>query len=286
MTGPVRAAAVVARWTLREAVRRKVVAMAAAAGTAFVALFAVGLQLVRNVTEREQAPQLEVALATTVLVVLGLYAVQFLAAVLAVLLSAGAVSGEESGARLHAVLARPLPRTSWLAGRAGALTGLAVVVAVGLSLCVLGLAAAIGRYQPAGLLRGAALLAGEVVVLATLATWASTRWSPVAAGAFVVALHGLAWVGGIVGVVGAALGQTSLERVATGVSLLVPTDALWRGASYWWSSPVVLAATSSAEDGIPFASTTPPSTWLLVWAVLYVAVLWRSASRRLARADL
>ena len=51
--------------------------------------------------------------------VLGLYAVQFLAAFMAVLLASGAVAPEIESGRLHAILARPISRTSWLAQRAG-----------------------------------------------------------------------------------------------------------------------------------------------------------------------
>ena len=285
MTGGVRSAVTIARWTLREAVRRKVVAMGLVAGGAFLLLFGVGMYYLQDVSAREGSPELEVAFATTAMSILGLYAVQLLAALLAILLAAGAVRGEEAGARLHAVLARPLPRGAWLAGRGGALAGLAALFAVLLASGVLGLADVLGGYAPVGWVRGAVLLAGEVVLLASLGVWASTRWSPVAAGALVVALHGLAWVGGIVGVIGGVLGSASLGRVATAVSLLVPSDALWRGASYYWSSSVVLGATS-VEDGIPFASVTPPSAWLLVWSVAYVALLWWRASRRVARADL
>ena len=63
---------------------------------------------------------------STFLVLLGLYGVQFLAALLALFLGAASVSPEIDSGALHAVLARPLSRLEYLLGRFLALAGLLV----------------------------------------------------------------------------------------------------------------------------------------------------------------
>jgi len=94
-------------------------------------------------------------------------------------------------------------------------------------------------------------------------------------------LLGLAWLAGIIEFVGSLLqnapdttGGNAMVNIGTAVSLLLPSDALWRGASYYLESPSLLAVMGTAgRGGIPFFSSNPPATALLVWSVGYVVVV-------------
>ena len=108
----------VVRLTLREAANRKVLLVGAVISTAFLLLFWLGFAVGFDSASGEADPT-EPAIAATLMTVLGLYAVQFLAAFMAVLLASGAVAPEIESGRLHAILARPISRTSWLLQRAG-----------------------------------------------------------------------------------------------------------------------------------------------------------------------
>ena len=151
---------VVARWTLLEARRRRLLAAGVALSVAFIVLFAVGFALLYRTQQRELLnaqtqgmglpvdPREELLAMATILVVLGLYGVQFLAAVLALFLGVASVSPEIDSGALHAVLARPLSRLEYLLGRFLALAGLltAYVVVMGAALL---LTARVGAgYQP------------------------------------------------------------------------------------------------------------------------------------------
>ena len=68
----------------------------------------------------------ELLAISTILVLLGLYGVQFLAALLGLFLGVASVSPEIDSGALHAVLARPLSRLQYLLGRFLALAGLLV----------------------------------------------------------------------------------------------------------------------------------------------------------------
>jgi Cu-processing system permease protein len=124
----------------------------------------------------------------------------------------------------------------------------------------------------------------EVLVLVALATALSTRLSALASGVLAIALYGMAWLAGIMEVLGRALGNVTLERIAVAISLVMPTDALWRGASYYLQSPVFLATQADVE--LPFASTAPPSRPMLAWAVLYAVVCAAAAMHSFAARDL
>ena len=129
-------ALVVARWTLLEARRRRLLAAGVALSAAFVVLFAVAFALLYRSQQRDllnaQAQgvpggfdaRTELLFLSTALVVLGLYGVQFLAVLLGLFLGVASVSPEIDSGALHAVLARPLSRLEYLLGRFLALAGL------------------------------------------------------------------------------------------------------------------------------------------------------------------
>ena len=275
----------IVRLTLREAANRKVLTVGAIISVAFIALFWLGFAVgFSRITEAGEDP-LEQTIAATLMTVLGLYAVQFLAAFLAVLLSSGAIASEIDSGRLHAILARPLSRTSWLAQRAGTYAGLAVVYIVVMSIGILLIAGGIAGYGALDPVRAVGLLALEVLVLVALGTALSTRLSAIAAGVVVIALYGAAWIAGIMEIVGTALDNSTLERIGVAVSLVIPSDALWRGASYYLQSPAFLAA-QAGDVGIPFAGSSAPSASFLAWTLAYAAVACLVARRWFTRRDL
>jgi hypothetical protein len=75
-------------------------------------------------------------------------------------------------------------------------------------------------------------------------------------------------------------------NIGTVVSLLLPSDALWRGASYYLESPSLLAMLGTSRGGIPFFSTNPPATALVVWSIGYVAVVLVGAVLAFRQRDL
>jgi len=275
---------IIVRLTLREAANRKVLLVGAVISTAFLVLFWLGFAVGFNQAATDPEPDVT-AMAGTVMTVLGLYAVQFLAAFMAVLLASGAVAPEIDSGRLHAVLARPISRTSWLAQRAGTFAVLAALYIVVMSGAILAIAAGVGGYGAIAPARAVGLLALEVVVLVALGTALSVRLSSIAAGVVVIALYGAAWIAGIMEIVGTALGNATLERIGVAVSLVIPSDALWRGASYYLQSPAFVAATSG-DMAIPFAGDAPPSVPLILWATAYAFGWWLLADRWFRHRDL
>ena len=273
----------IVRLTLREAANRKVLLVGGIISVAFLVLFAIGFSVGFDQASEDFTPVTDGA--ATIMTVLGLYAVQFLAAFMAILLASGAVAPEIESGRLHAVLARPLSRRSWLAQRASTFAGLAAVYIVGMSVAILVIARAIAGYEAIDPVRAVAFLSLEVIVLVAFGTALSVRLSAIAAGVVVVALYGAAWIAGIMELVGGILGNGTLERIGVAVSLFMPSDALWRGASYYLQSPSYVAVTST-QDAIPFAGTTAPGAALVVWAVAHAAVCWFLADRWFRRRDL
>lgn len=293
-------ALVVARWTVLEARRRRLVLGGAVLSAAFVVLFAVGFALLYSSQERDltQAGALgsgleareELLAMSTILVLLGLYGVQFLAALLGLFLGAASVSPEIDSGALHAVLARPLGRLQYLLGRFLALAGLLLAYVVVMSAALLLVARAVAGYQPGNATRAVALMVLEVLILLAVSLLGSTVLPTLANGVVMLALFGLAWLGGIIGFISTIPpGNELMANLGTAVSLLLPADAVWRGASFHVLPPSFLAASSFANGddvGLPFGSTAPMAPAMLAWAVAYPLACLSLAVAAFGRRDL
>ena len=295
---------VVARWTVLEARRRRLLLAGVVLSVAFVALFAVAFALLYHSQERSMlqaqaqgiAPpggfdtREELLAVATVLVVLGLYGVQFLATLLGLFLGVASVSPEIDSGALHAVLARPLSRLDYLLGRFLALAGLLTAYVVVMSAALLLIARVVAGYQPGSATRTVGLMILQVFILLAVSLLGSTVLPTLANGVVMLALFGLAWLGGIIGFIGSIPpGNELMANLGTSVGLLLPADAVWRGASYHVLPPSLLVASSFADRGdlqLPFASTAPIAPAMLGWAVAYPVACLAMAVAAFRRRDL
>lgn len=283
----------IARFTLRELVSRRVIVAALVLSVAFVSLYALAAQFMYGHAAAAPAPRSPTAPAVTevfanLLAIFGLYALHFLASLLAMIVGVGSVSGEIESGTLHAVLARPMARSSFLIGRWLALAGVLVLYVVLIATALLTVARVVSGYEAPNQIAAIALLCLEVVLVLSLAMAGSTRLSTAANGVVVVGLFGLAWLAGLIEWIGTAIGNESMQAIGVAVSLVMPSDALWRGASYFLQTPLILAATNAAGGrvGIPFAGLSPPSPPFVLWSIAYVMIALAAAVIWLRRRDL
>jgi Cu-processing system permease protein len=292
---------VVARWTVLEARRRRLLLAGVILSVAFVALFAVGYFLLYQDQQRALAEaqalgagglgaREELLAISTILVVLGLYGVQFLAALLGLFLGVASVSPEIDSGALHAVLARPISRLEYLLGRFLALAGLLCTYVVVMSGSLLLIARIVAGYQPGDVTRVVGLMVLQVLILLAVSLLGSTVLPTLANGVVMLVLFGLAWLGGIIAFAATIPpGNELMANLGTAVSLLLPADAVWRGASYHVLPPSFLVASSFAGEenvGLPFASTVPLAPAMLAWAFVYPVACLTLAVAAFRRRDL
>jgi ABC-type transport system involved in multi-copper enzyme maturation permease subunit len=276
----------VAGLTLREAARRRVVWALLVLTVVLLALSAWGFsKLVGLDSELGTMTSGEARLVASLLLNLIMFGMSLIAAIGTAFLAGPTLAGEVESGQALALLARPVRRSAVLFGKwLGLATfGCGYVVLAGLAQ-VLVVRATVGYWPPAPA-AGLALLAAETVVLLTLALLLSSVVSTMASGIVAVGLFGATWVAGVVGGIGGALGNEGVERVGTVSRILLPTDGLWRGAMNAFQDPSALVQMGPGEGGFPFLSEAPLSASYLVWAAVWVAMVWGLTALSFGRRD-
>jgi hypothetical protein len=102
-----------------------------------------------------------------------------------------------------------------------------------------------------------------------------------------VGLFGATWIAGVVGGIGESVDKDAVARVGTVSRMLLPTDGLWRGAMHGFQDPSALVQFGGAEvEAFPFLSVAPLTATYLVWAAVWVAMVWGLAAASFLRKDL
>ncbi len=277
----------IAALTLREAFRRRVVLALAVLTVVLLVLSGWGFSRVAAEAGGSTLTSGEARLTASIMLNLVMFGFSLIAALGTAFLAGPTLSGEtESGIAL-AMLARPIRRSAVLLGKWLGLVGFGTgfVVTAGLAQCIV-VHQTTGYWppQPAVAL---AFLAAQTIVLLTLAVLLSTAVSPMASGVVAVGLFGATWIAGVVGGIGASLGNEAVARVGSISRMLLPTNGLWRGAMRAFQDPSALVEMGGSDAAaFPFLSAAGLTGIYLVWAAVWVAMIWGLAAASFLRKDL
>ena len=265
---------VIARLTLREAVRRRLVAACAAITLGLVALSAWGFDRLshsRSLTSGEVHASVPQAL------IMFMFMFSFVVALSASAMASPAISAEVDSGVLLTILARPVRRRDVLLGKWLGLAAVLVAYCAAMTSLEVGVVDWVSGFLPPDSLAVGCYLFAEGVVLLTLALLLSTRLPPIASGVVGIALFGAAWLAGVVGSLGATFKIGTLRTVGEVSRYVLPTDGLWRGAIYYLEPQSLISrAVDEAAGGAanPFAVPAAPAWTYLVWvAVWFLAVM-------------
>jgi Cu-processing system permease protein len=141
-------------------------------------------------------------------------------------------------------------------------------------------------YAPPDPARAIALMAFGAMLLLTLSVLGSSLFSTLANGIIVFLLYGFAWVGGLLESIGKATDTPILETISRISQVLIPSDALWKGASYHLQSEGLLESQRNFSGSNPFIGLEPISVALLIWAAVYIVLALAVAIWAFDRRDL
>lgn len=273
----------IARLSLREARRRRLLWIAAGLGLVFLGLFGFGFWAAYREVLREagQRGTLFVEGVITFFLLAGLYAVNFLIVMTTVLTAVGSISQEIASNTIHAIAAKPLRRWEifmgkWL-GHALMLVGYAVLMVVGIYVIVF----ALSGYIAPNPLEALGLLVLEGLVILSLSLLGSTMLSTLANGVVVFMLYGVAFVGAWTEQIGSLLEVQTAVDLGILSSLLLPSEALWRRAAYGLQTSTIRSFNAAG----PFSTSSVPSDWFVLYAGLYMLVTIALGLRIFARRD-
>ncbi|MEE9188796.1 MAG: ABC transporter permease [Anaerolineales bacterium] len=274
---------VIARLTFREAGRRKILLAALVLGLIYLAIYAVGFYYVDQETTRSQFGPglLELNQIRNFLFMAGLYVVNFLTAMMAVLTSVDTLSGEIASGTIHTLVSKPVQRWEivfgkWL-GFAGMLTLYLLLMAGG----TIGLVYIISGYLAPNVLRGLGLLWVNAMLLLGVSLAGGAILSTLANGVLVFGLFGIAFIGGWIEQIGSFIQNQTAVNVGIISSLIIPSEALWKRAAFEMQSPLVAALGFS-----PFTAASMPSLLMVLYGMVYAVLALLLAISLFNRRDL
>jgi Cu-processing system permease protein len=274
---------VIARLTFREAGRRKILSAALVLGLIYLAIYAVGFYYVNQETTRSQFGPglLELNQIRNFLFMAGLYVVNFLTVMMAVLTSVDTLSGEIASGTIHTLVSKPVQRWEivfgkWL-GFAGMLTLYLLLMAGG----TIGVVYIISGYIAPNVLRGMGLLWMNAVLLLGVSLAGGAILSTLANGVLVFGLFGIAFVGGWIEQIGSFIQNQTAVNVGIISSLIIPSEALWKRAAFEMQSPMVTALGFS-----PFTASSMPSLIMVLYGMVYAVLALLLAINFFNRRDL
>jgi Cu-processing system permease protein len=274
----------VARLTFREAARRRILLAALLLGLLFLAVYALGFNLIRLELQAEvDGPSLIMhSEIFGFFLMAGLYVINFLTVMMTVLTSVDTLSGEVTSGTMQTLASKPVRRRDILLGKWLGFSGMLTIYLLMMAGGVMAIVYLSAGYIPAGALGGLALMWLNILLLLSLSLLGGATLSTLANGVMVFGLYGVAFVGGWIEQVGSFLANETAVSVGTVASLLLPSEALWKRAAYEMRSPIL----GAVDFGNPFVGPSVPSTLMIVYAVGYTLLMLALAIRQFNQRDL
>jgi len=270
----------VARLTLHEALRRRILTAALIVGAAFLTLFGIGLHFIlRN--EDAGMTLIERRVFLNILTLAGLYAANLLTVMAAVMLPVDTISGDIASGVIQTVAVRPVRRREIVLGKWLGYWIVLVGYTLLLSGGVLALTAVQAHFTPPRVPQALPLMILEGTILLTLSIAGGSRLSTVTNGMLVFGLFGLGFIGNWVEQIGTMAGNAAAQRIGTIASLVIPSEALWQRA-LWLMQPSILRDLGHS----PFSPASVASPAMIVWGIGYTVVILALGLRSFGRRPL
>jgi len=264
----------IAHLTFIEAYRRKIVPAALLCSVLFLLVYGTALYFINRSIPPNPQRQFQLQFFTLA----GLYVANFLAIASAVLLPVDTLSGEIDSGVMQTLASKPIRRAEIVLGKwltYWLMTGCYLAIIAGGVVVVAWLTT--GFVQPHLGLALPLMLLGATFML-TISIAGSARLKTVTNGIVAFGFYGIAFIGGWIEQIGAIARNEASRYVGTALSLVSPSDALWRRAAYELQPPVMRSLVST-----PFGAGRVPSNGMIWWALVLAALALLFAIRVLKR---
>jgi ABC-type transport system involved in multi-copper enzyme maturation permease subunit len=271
-------ALVVARLTVQEASRRRLLLALVILTLLVVGFSAWGFNKITTVTRSDGSllSPVQVTLITSQLLIVVTFVYSGVLALSAAVVAGPLISSEVESGLLLSMLARPMRRSEVVIGKWLGLAVLVAIYAAGSAFLEIAAVDWATGYVPPHPVELVLFVGTEGLVLLSLGLLLSTRLSGITGGVIALVAWLMGWVGGVVGDIGVGLQNQAIENVGKVSHLILPTDGLWRGAVYAMEPDAVLAtlrAAGTVGRANPFAAVDPPPIDFLAWVGVWFAIM-------------
>jgi ABC-type transport system involved in multi-copper enzyme maturation permease subunit len=257
--------------TFMEARWRKIAWAVVVLGFAFLVVFGVGFYFMwRDISRFNDVASVRALEPVNFFILIGFYGIAFLAVALALLISVDTVAGEIASGTIQTLVTKPLRRWEVIVGKwlglGLMLSAFTVVMSAALIVIVYG----ITRYLPPNPAPAIALIVLEGLVVLTLSILGGTRLPALANGVVIFMLYGLAFIAGWIEQIGAMLRNEAAINTGIVVSLIMPSEAMWKRAAYLLQPPMLREL---GLDFTAFGAASTPSPIMVGYTVVYIVAL-------------
>lgn len=267
----------IAQLTWLEARRRRIVLAAVLCGVVFLLAFGAAAYFMppRSVIG-SNALIARIQLQTMTLA--GLYVVNFLVMVFAVVVPVDTLSGEISSGVIQTLASKPIGRLEILLGKGLVywlmLAGYLLFMVMG----IVGIMWIFTGFMQQKLVVALCLMQLEASVLLAITLAGGVRFSTVTNGIVAFGFYVIAVIGGMIEQIGVMVGNSPARYIGTAISLVSPSDAIQRLAMH-----TLQPAVMSQVQISPFGGGSTPSLAMVWWSVGYIVLAMAIANRGLQR---
>jgi ABC-type transport system involved in multi-copper enzyme maturation permease subunit len=286
--GELRGALIVARFSLRESLRRRVFVVVGLLTLLFLALYGLATWQAFKAADEfgtgEAGVDAETVIGAT-LAGLAMFATLFLGTILAVFLTLGAVRGDAERGLLQPLLVRPLPRRTLLLGRWLGATAVCAPYVMLVALAAFGLTSVLGDWWPDRTVAPLLSLALGVAIIAALSLAGSIVLASTANGIGVFMLFGAGLTAGLLGQIAEALSSDTLGDIAQIATWALPFEALYQAGLADLTVDTVGWSRLAIDLG-PFGGAQAGGAGLWLYSLAYLLAVGAAAVAAFARRDL
>jgi ABC-type transport system involved in multi-copper enzyme maturation permease subunit len=286
----------ITRFTLLEAIRRRLFLAVLILSLLILGAFTLLLAVVINVSLASNNsgtdPQLLLLGGGIFVTVMAIWMVYLLSSTLTIVLTAGMISLEIEAGTFAIIVPKPLARAEIIFGK---WLGYALIVTLYTAFMFLAFLVIIywqTGYWPLNAFSALAMLNLCMLALLGLTTLGGTLVPTIVNGAIALMLFIGAPTASIVQFIVQFLRPTQsmlVQNITTVINLIIPTDALWHGASFYLlpSADVFAAVDVNPQNfNTPFTSAQPVAPALIIWVLFYCTILPVLAAWRFQHRDL
>ena len=262
--------------TFLEMRRRRIVHAALACAVAYLLVFATAIYLLNNFhLPVHPRSLLQIRIFLQLQTLAGLYAVNLMTVTVAVMLPVDAISGEIASGVMQTLASKPVYRAQIVLSKWLVYWLMIAAYTATMILGVVLLMRLITGFSQAHVLAAVGLMTLQGTVLLSVVVAGGARLTTIANGMIAFGFYSVAVVGGWIEQIGTMMGDSGARYVGTAISLVSPTDALWRRTIYLLQPPVM-----SQVSMDPFSPASVPSVAMVWWAAAFavgalaLSVLW------------